>query len=115
MEYEFVALRGARAKVTDAFGGKTYSDVWDNMSQLELNYYLGRWLRVSPEGRAKYFGKTKRIEDKEVYKWFSDYKKNPRKNIMDHKLPPPLGHYDIMDHYNNKNQQLNHKASLHTK
>jgi hypothetical protein len=49
MERKFAKLRAARAKKTDAFGGKTYEDVWDNISDKELDYFKGKWLELSPE------------------------------------------------------------------
>ena len=47
----FAEYRAARAKVTDAFGNKTYEDVWDSITQDESDYYLKMNLRVSPEER----------------------------------------------------------------
>ena len=51
IEARFAKVREARAKVTDAFGNKTYEDVWDNTSQEELEYYKKKNLRRSPEER----------------------------------------------------------------
>jgi len=39
--------RAARAKITDAFGNKTYEDVWDSVTQDESDYYLKMNLRTS--------------------------------------------------------------------
>jgi hypothetical protein len=36
----FADYRAARAKITDAFGNKTCEDVWDSITQDELDYYL---------------------------------------------------------------------------
>lgn len=47
----FADYRAARAKVTDAFGNKTYEDVWDSITQDESDYYLKMNLRMSPEER----------------------------------------------------------------
>jgi len=47
----FADYRAARAKITDAFGNKTYEDVWDSITQDESDYYLKMNLRMSPEGR----------------------------------------------------------------
>jgi hypothetical protein len=55
MESIFVELRGARAKKTDAFGNKTYADVWDDISDFELDYFKEKWFRISPEQRYQYF------------------------------------------------------------
>jgi hypothetical protein len=38
IQARFAKLRDARAKKTDAFGNKTYEDVWDNLSQEEVEY-----------------------------------------------------------------------------
>ena len=51
MEAKFAKLREARTKKTDAFGNKTYEDVWDEITDEELDYYKEKWLRVSPEER----------------------------------------------------------------
>ena len=53
MEAKFAKLREERSKETDAFGNKTYEDVWDEITDEELDYYKGKWLRVSPEERYK--------------------------------------------------------------
>ena len=56
--------RAARAKITDAFGNKTFEDVWDNIIQDESDYYLKMNLSRSPEERyqqkkkAWYFHKS---------------------------------------------------------
>jgi hypothetical protein len=47
----FADYRAARAKITDAFGNKTFEDVWDSITQDESDYYLKMSLRVSPEER----------------------------------------------------------------
>jgi hypothetical protein len=47
----FADYRAARSKITDAFGNKTYEDVWDGITQDESEYYLKMNLRVSPEER----------------------------------------------------------------
>jgi hypothetical protein len=49
IEARFSKLREARAKKTDAFGNKTYEDVWDNITQEELDYYKRRNLEILPE------------------------------------------------------------------
>jgi hypothetical protein len=36
----FADYRRARAKITDAFGNKTYEDVWESITQDESDYYL---------------------------------------------------------------------------
>ncbi|HEY7108274.1 MAG TPA: hypothetical protein VH415_02485 [Nitrososphaeraceae archaeon] len=60
----FADYRAARAKITDAFGNKTYEDVWDSITQDESDYYLKMNLRVNPEDRyqdkkkAWYFHKS---------------------------------------------------------
>jgi hypothetical protein len=36
----FADYRAARAKITDAFGNKTFEDVWDSITQDESDYYL---------------------------------------------------------------------------
>lgn len=55
MESKCADLRGARAKKTDAFGNKTYADVWDDISDFELDYLKEKWSRISPERRYQYF------------------------------------------------------------
>jgi hypothetical protein len=47
----FADYRAARAKITDAFGNKTFEDVWDSVTQDESDYYLKMNLRKSPEER----------------------------------------------------------------
>ena len=47
----FADYRGARAKINDTFGNKTYEDVWDSITQDESDYYLKMKLRMSPEER----------------------------------------------------------------
>ncbi|HEY7570580.1 MAG TPA: hypothetical protein VH796_04345 [Nitrososphaeraceae archaeon] len=60
----FADYRAARAKITDAFGNKTYEDVWDSITQDESDFYLKMNLRVNPEDRyqdkkkAWYFHKS---------------------------------------------------------
>jgi hypothetical protein len=49
--HRFGDYRAARAKITDAFGNKTYEDVWDSITQDESNYYLTMNLMMSPEDR----------------------------------------------------------------
>jgi hypothetical protein len=39
IEARFAKLREARAKAVNAFGEKTYEDVWDNITQEEIDYY----------------------------------------------------------------------------
>ena len=39
IEARFAELRVARAKKTDAFGNKTFEDVWDNITEEEVEYY----------------------------------------------------------------------------
>jgi len=50
----FADYRAARAKVTDAFGNKTYEDVWDSITQDESDYYLKMNLSMSPEERYQH-------------------------------------------------------------
>ena len=47
----FAYYRAARARLTDAFGNKTCEDVWDCITQDELDYYLKMRLRIPPEQR----------------------------------------------------------------
>jgi hypothetical protein len=47
----FTDYRAARAEITDAFGNKTFEDVWDSITQDESDYYLKMNLRVNPEDR----------------------------------------------------------------
>ena len=47
----FADYRAARAKITDAFGNKTYEDVWDSITQDESDYCLKMNLMMSPEDR----------------------------------------------------------------
>ena len=47
----FADYRAARAKITNAFGDKTFEDVWDSITQDESDYYLKMNLRMSPEER----------------------------------------------------------------
>jgi hypothetical protein len=47
----FADYRAARAKITNAFGNKTFEDVWDSITQDELDFYLKMNLRVDPEDR----------------------------------------------------------------
>jgi len=60
----FADYRAARAKITNAFGDKTFEDVWDSITQDELDFYLKMNLRVNPEDRyqdkkkAWYFHKS---------------------------------------------------------
>lgn len=51
IEAKFAELRETRAKKTDGFGNKTYEDIWDNMTQEEIDYYKKKRLQVSPEER----------------------------------------------------------------
>jgi hypothetical protein len=53
----FADYRAARAKINDAFGNKTFEDVWDSITQDESDYYLKMNLRSSPE--EKYQDKKK--------------------------------------------------------
>jgi hypothetical protein len=50
----FADYRAARAKITNAFGDKTFEDVWDSITQDESDYYLKMSLRTSPEERYQY-------------------------------------------------------------
>ncbi len=50
----FAEYRAARAKITDAFGNKTFEDVWDSITQDESDYYLKMNLRSSPEDRYQH-------------------------------------------------------------
>ena len=60
----FADYRLERAKITDAFGNKTFEDVWDSITQDESDYYLKMNLRTPPEERyqrkkkAWYFHKS---------------------------------------------------------
>ena len=47
----FADYRAARAKITDAFGNKTYEDVWVSITQDESDYCLKMNLMMSPEDR----------------------------------------------------------------
>jgi hypothetical protein len=49
-EARFAKLRGARAKA-NKYGEKSYEDLWDNMTQEELDYYKQKHLETSPEQR----------------------------------------------------------------
>ena len=42
MKAKFAKLREARAKKTDAFGNKKFEDVWDEITDEELDYYKGK-------------------------------------------------------------------------
>jgi hypothetical protein len=48
-------MNSKSGKKTDSFGNKTYADVWDNISDLELDHFKEKWLRLSPEQRYQYF------------------------------------------------------------
>jgi hypothetical protein len=48
IEARFAKLREARAKKTNAFGDKTYEDVWDNTTQEELDYCKRKNFSASP-------------------------------------------------------------------
>jgi hypothetical protein len=50
-EARFAKLREVRAKKTNAFGNKTYEDVWDGTTQEEIDYYKRKNLEVPPEVR----------------------------------------------------------------
>ncbi len=50
----FADYRAARTKITDAFGNKTFEDVWDSITQDESDYYLKANLRISPEDRYQH-------------------------------------------------------------
>jgi hypothetical protein len=39
-EIKFAKMREARAKKTNAYGEKTYEDVWDNITQEELDFTI---------------------------------------------------------------------------
>lgn len=47
----FAKMREERAKATDAFGNKTYEDVWDNISQEEEDYYREKRRKEDPAKR----------------------------------------------------------------
>jgi hypothetical protein len=51
IQARFAKLREARAKKTDAFGSKTYEDVWDNISQEEEEYYRRKRREEDPAVR----------------------------------------------------------------
>ncbi len=51
IEARFAELRLARAKKTNAHGDKTYEDVWDEITQEELDYYKRKNLETTPEQR----------------------------------------------------------------
>jgi hypothetical protein len=51
IEARFAKLREARAKKTDAFGGKTYEDVWDNITEEEEEYYRQKRREEDPAVR----------------------------------------------------------------
>jgi hypothetical protein len=50
-EAKFAKYRLARAKKINAFGDKTYEDVYDKITKEELDYYLKKRLQVPPEQR----------------------------------------------------------------
>ena len=50
----FADYRGARAKITNAFGDKTFEDVWESITQDELDFYLKMSLRMPPEERYQH-------------------------------------------------------------
>jgi hypothetical protein len=51
---KFADYREQRAKITDAFGNKTFEDVWDSITQDESDYYLKMNLMMSPEERYQH-------------------------------------------------------------
>jgi uncharacterized protein YheU (UPF0270 family) len=51
IEARFAKLREARAKKTHAHGEKAYEDVWEEITQEELDYYKRKWLETSLEER----------------------------------------------------------------
>ncbi len=51
IEARFAELRLARAKKTDAFGNKTYEDVWDNITEEEEEYYRRKGMEQDPSVR----------------------------------------------------------------
>jgi hypothetical protein len=57
----FTKLREARAKKTDAFGNKTYEDVWYNITEEEEEYYRRKRHEADPAVRYQ--------QDKEEW-WF---------------------------------------------
>ena len=63
----FADYREQRAKVTDAFGNKTCEDVWDSITQDELDYYLKMNLRMSPEERYQLKKKAWYFHDSSWY------------------------------------------------
>lgn len=67
MERKFAKLREGRAKKTDISGGKTYEDVWDNIFDEELNYYKGKWLKLSPEERYQILNNEWSSHDSSFY------------------------------------------------
>ena len=54
IEAKFAKLREARAKKTNAHGDKTYEDVWDEITQEELDYYKRKQLETPPEQRYQH-------------------------------------------------------------
>ncbi len=48
IEARFAELRLARAKKTDAFGNKTYEDVWDDVTEEEEEYYRRKGQEQDP-------------------------------------------------------------------
>ncbi len=67
IEARFAKLREARAKKTDAFGDKTYEDVWDEITQEELDYYKRKNLETSPEERYQGLKKEWYFHDSSWY------------------------------------------------
>lgn len=67
IEARFAKLREARAKKTDAFGDKTYEDVWDEITQEELDYYKRKNLEVPPEERYQKLKKAWYFHDSSWY------------------------------------------------
>jgi hypothetical protein len=59
----FARMKEARAKKTNAFGNKTYEDVWDNMTEEEEEYYRQKRREVDPAVRYQ--------REKEEW-WFHD-------------------------------------------
>jgi hypothetical protein len=61
IQARFAKLREARAKKTDAFGNKTYEDVWYNITEEEEEYYRRKRHEADPAVRYQ--------QDKEEW-WF---------------------------------------------
>jgi hypothetical protein len=53
LQHRFAGYRAARAKKTAPAVGLTYEDVYDTITQEELDWFLKQKLKVSPEERSR--------------------------------------------------------------